>query len=413
MRAAFEVKPGSPEFRLSRVDGSATVDVGAPQKFNGKLGPAWKASKWNGRGWLEISGMDIDVNRGGEIKSHPKFGDVYECECVRKVKGKPRAERHRIVPGSVEYQIEWDTLKDVPETDYVDLLLDFSGDLTWSKQLPLTQKEIDEGCERPENVVNSYAIYGAQTGRIVRDGVEAVNYESGKFGHLYRSQLIDAKGNRQWLDQTAPMASPNRLRVYLDRGWLSGAAFPVVLDPTFGYTSAGASVSTGPAGGSVVAFGRSSPSENGSVTEVSFYGRGRFGSSNITGGLYTGDGTNPTTLLIDSGESSITTTSAWKSLELDSATSVQSSVDYWIAFALSAQCLLYYDSGADSGNGYWGGSNSYTSGQLPSTPLVGLFTDSAFYSAYATYGDPPAATGHPTIKRFGGIPYATLNKGTW
>ena len=78
---AWDLKPGSDEFRLSKVDGRATVDVGRTAKFAGKLGPGWRAEKWGGRGWMSVSGHGVEVNRPGKIVSNAKHGDVYECEC--------------------------------------------------------------------------------------------------------------------------------------------------------------------------------------------------------------------------------------------------------------------------------------------------------------------------------------------
>lgn len=375
----FETKSGSDEFRLSNVDGRATVDVGQPAKFGNRLGPGWRSEKWGGRGWMSVSGHGVTLNRAGQLKTDAKCGEVYECECVRKVRGRNRAERHLILPGSTEYQIEWDTLSDVPDTGYVDLLLEFSGDLTWHKQPALTQEEIDGGALRPENVVNSYAVYGSQSGRILTpQGVERVNYETGKFCHLFRSCLIDSRGNRCWLDQTAPLANPNRLRVRLDTAWIADATFPVTLDPTFGYTSAGASSANAEyaycltagtlaaAGGEEVTALTAYISENTKTLQAAVY--------SIVLGTPSAMLASPVTLTAGSS-------AAWKTA-LMSAT--LSAAIYGPAVGNGSQCKFYYDIVA--------GSSSRNLGGL-TDPWVQNIVSAVKPSVYATYTE--AAAGNP------------------
>jgi len=370
------------------------VDVGQPSKFAGKLGPGWRSEKWGGRAWMQVSGHDVKLNRAGTLKTDSKRGEVYECECLRKVKGRDRAERHIILPGSTEYQIEWDTLADVPDTGYVDLALEFSGDLTWHKQLALTQEQIDGGAVRPENVLNSYAVFGPLSGRYLRaDGSEIINYENGKFCHLYRSCLIDANGNRCWLDQTAPMTGPNRLRVALDLAWLRDATFPVTLDPTFGYTSEGASELTLGRDYQFVC-GPFAPASDGDASSVSLYCRTTSG-ENATFGIFN---STASTKLRDTAGSAVGTTTALHTKNLDSVLAVTSGTNYYLGAGSAATAVTAFYVKYDSVSGIYIGrdfSTSYVDGTLRDNG-VGATENSYKVSIYATYteeAEPPADPG--------------------
>lgn len=96
-------------------------------------------------------------------------------------------------------------------------------------QPALTAAEIAAGCSRPDNVVGSYAVYGTKSNN---------EYGTGKIMHIYRPKVFDAKGAWVWgaLDYKNGVLS-----VTVDPVWLSKAVYPVTVDPTFGYSSQGAS----------------------------------------------------------------------------------------------------------------------------------------------------------------------------
>jgi hypothetical protein len=395
-KPTWDLKPGSDEFRLSNVDGRATVDVGQCAKFGGKLGPGWRAERWGGRAFLSIAarGVTVNGNRGqGKLVTDSKRGcDVYECECIRKNgKGQNRAERHIIVPGSTQYEVHWDTLADVPDTGYVDLLLEFSGDLQWHKQLEPTQEEIDSGVIRPRDMWNGYCVYGSRSGRILRpDGSEIVNYETGKFCDLKCSQLIDAKGNRCWIDQTAPLANPNRLRLYLDAAWLADATFPVVLDPTFGYTSVGASSSSFPTG--YVIFSQLVAGAAGNLTSITKYCWSASGTISATLGIYA---SGPAALVGQSAGGNVTTTAGWVEQSVSPAVAI-TAVNYHLAENHgSADLNFRYDSA--SVNTYYK-TQTYSAGNLlASGASASLLSTSQRQSIYATYTEAPSGPAIPVL----------------
>lgn len=384
--ANWGTKPGSKEFRLSNVDGNTTVDIGQQDKFKNKLGPGWRAEKWNGIGWMNVIGNGVKLNKEGVLKSDPKRGEFYECECLRNVKGNDKAERHIILPGSTEYQIEWDAYDDIPDTGYVELLLEFSEDLIWYKQPALTQEEINRGVIQEENTINAYAIYGKNSGRYIRDdGSEIINFGTGKFCDVYRPCLIDANNNRCWLDQTAPLSSPNRLRINLDINWLSDAAFPVTLDPTFGYTGTG--LLTDYPGTNNIACFQASPASNGVAESVSVYGDVYGGTAprQMTFGLYSDSSGNPSTLLADSAGATYASSGfGWKRQLLDSSPAVVSGTNYWNAFNFNCWLAIKFD--GSGGDGYKYKAQTYSNGSLLASISSPSSTGSLYkYSVYCTY----------------------------
>lgn len=86
---------------------------------------------------------------------------------------------------------------------------------------------------RPINVVGSYACYGNRMNN---------EYKTGKIFHIYRPFVYDANNNSIW--GQINITSNNILILSVNRTWLDNAVYPVNIDPTFGYTSIGASISS-------------------------------------------------------------------------------------------------------------------------------------------------------------------------
>lgn len=250
--------------------------------------------------------------------------------------------------------------------------------LEWYYQPELTQGEIDGGSHRPDHVIGSYAGYAPQ-----RDcwfdtgGNEIVNYETGKFCHLYRPEWVDADGNRIWGSQEIV---GTKLRCFLPPSeWLNMARFPVTLDPTLGYTNIGASLHN--LGTNVVyTFGPFNVT-SGILTQISLYSPQT--GQPTTLGLYQSSSGTPNNLIADTGEGT-PATAAWMTLDVDSPTSFSSGeirlADNHSTFSMQHS----YDSLTGPSLKYIG--STYSSGTLPTT-LSGTFTTIAdrIYSIYATY----------------------------
>jgi hypothetical protein len=149
--------------------------------------------------------------------------------------------------GGFEYEM---ILKSKPKINKFNLEIE-TNNLEFYYQPALTQQEIEEKTKRPENVVGSYAVYHSS----LKNG----EYKTGKAFHIYRPKITDNTGDWIWGELNI---TDNILSITIDKKWLDNASYPVIIDPTFGYETAGASqkfllgqmycsVFSSPSGGSV------------------------------------------------------------------------------------------------------------------------------------------------------------------
>ena len=133
---------------------------------------------------------------------------------------------------ATEFDIDF-TLDRKPASNVFTYLITGAEDFDFFYQPALTQTEIDEGAERPENVIGSYAVYSKSK---ANHRVGSTNYATGKIMHIYRPKAIDASGAEVWavLDYRNGVLS-----VTVPQSFLDIAVYPVIVDPTFGYTTIG------------------------------------------------------------------------------------------------------------------------------------------------------------------------------
>lgn len=220
--------------------------------------------------------------------------------------------------GAYEFEV---VLNEEPSSNIINLTTNIPKNLVFYYQGKLTEEEINEGHERPENVVGSYAVYHTS---------KAHNqYKTGKAFHIYRPEAVDAKGNKTWCDlnidikaQTATITIPQK---YLDE-----ASYPVYVDPTFGYTSTGGTSATTHNTLSAIRGVKGNPGENGTVTAIKVYGRKYYGTTYVRGGLY--EVSNEFLLSPQSVEVTVNSgTAQWWTANVSSGPSV-SNTDYWVCF---------------------------------------------------------------------------------
>lgn len=186
--------------------------------------PQFKLIRWNNEVNFSMRAeeqLDAVVEVDGEkIKYKTKDYEVHQYD-------KPEAGED----GGFEF--EW-ILPKKPKTNVLTATIETKG-LDFFYQPELTQEEVDSGDIRPENVIGSYAVYHSTK----RHGA----YKTGKAFHIYRPKAIDARGDWTWCDLN--IDTDNKLlTVTVDDSWLNKAKYPVVVDPTLGYTSIGGSSST-------------------------------------------------------------------------------------------------------------------------------------------------------------------------
>jgi len=117
----------------------------------------------------------------------------------------------------MEYEV---ILNEKPNTNVIEFDIDIKN-LDCSYQPELTQEEIDEGAFRPDNIIGSYACYHkTKSGHIIGQ----TNYMSGKAFHIYRPQMIDSVGNKEW---GILEIKGNKLTVEIPQEFLDNAFYPI------------------------------------------------------------------------------------------------------------------------------------------------------------------------------------------
>jgi hypothetical protein len=247
-----------------------------------------------------------------------------------------------------EYEI---ILNELPKTNI--FVMPYTvKDCTFYYQPPLTQ-ELDPrdydsiteteaykdgklAVQRPENVVGSYAVYGNKQGGI---------YQTGKLFHIYRPWVEDAKGVRVWCTLEV---KDSTLIVVVPQKFLDTAAYPVIVDPTFGYTTAGSSSAilylTGYSYGAKAAL-----TETATISKITAY-ISASGSTSAYAGLYERV-SSPYSRYGVTAETASIQTAGWYDFTFSSPLTGQVAEDKMLTLGQgSGSVELYYDSGGEDSN---------------------------------------------------------------
>lgn len=175
----------------------------------------------------------------------------------------------------VENGFEFEVLlKSKPKTNTVQMSIESKG-LKFNYQPELTEKEIDEGHTRLENVVGSYAVYH-ESKQGDYSGLGLKNYRAGKAFHIYRPKIIDSVGTEVWGALHINIVD-KFLTVDIPQEFLDNAVYPVIVDPTFGYETIATGGTSGPY--NHISGSEFTLSEAGDATSITVYLNG------TTGGL--------------------------------------------------------------------------------------------------------------------------------
>lgn len=262
--------------------------------------------------------------------------------------------------------------------------------LAFYKQPALTQEQIDEGIERPEDIVGSYAVYH-RTEKNHKVGEK--DYRAGKAFHIKRPWAEDATGKRVWCDLDISLTK-HTMTITLPQDFYDTAVWPVLVDPTFGYTTAGASN-----GGSISdrAYGHGNAGEQysatsgDSVTTLHMYTRTIGATADV--GVYDKSGGGNTGASLLSGNATITASSATPIWETASTTiTLTGGNTHFLAYRSNNSIRRYFDTGVagDSTED----TAADTTGQLDATWTENA-TDDELVSLYATYTEGGAGLGMP------------------
>lgn len=232
------------------------------------------------------------------------------------------------------------TLEKPPISNIFKFPLETEG-LTFLYQPPLTEeldiKQYDflnatdaigktEVIHRPENVVGSYAVYKQN----VKSG------ETGKLYHIYTPLIIDAKGSQVWgklnVTETA-------LTVTVPKDFLEKAVYPIIIDPSFGYTTIGGTSAAGYSGEYAVKTLFTTP-EAGTLNTVTVYSVG-------SNGIYIDLGMYSSTSLLTREKTLKDASSGWFTADVADY-GFLGSTEYGLAFkTIGATALNFnYDSGS-------------------------------------------------------------------
>ena len=205
------------------------------------------------------------------------------------------------------------------------------------------------------------------------------NYGAGKAFHIRRPHCIDSDGNDAYADMVINAASET-FTITIPQSFLNTSTYPVVVDPTVGYLSAGASTfSTA----NILGLARHEVSESGDITKLT-----ASLASSPTGGKYKGliyddSSAYPNDLQKTANEETLgSATQSWVDLTLPSNLAVLGGSTYWIGGVHdSSSVRLYQDTGGAS-NQRRSIVDSYSS---PSDPAPALMSSSTnILSIYAT-----------------------------
>ncbi len=307
-----------------------------------------------------------------------------------------------------ESQLEYEiVLKSKPSTNKVTLEVDTTN-VDWHYQPALntlglvgqrgitavtettaTDKDGNIVSYRPPEVVGSYALYKTNRKTVYNNHADADKYKIGKVAHFYRPFLKDALGNTSWANMTL---NAGLLTIECDQTFLNAATYPVVIDPTFGYTSAGTSTDYNWKADVAVGSTATSPSDASSGTSwtiKSYCAMKDSGTGNMKGVIYLV--ASPYGLVTNGvgGESDqITTTAGWKTSTYSTAPTVANSTSYHVwsvygNFSGGTDVLSYYDSVSGTGTGSYQNGIGYASPNSVANNFNNL--SNANVSTYASY----------------------------
>lgn len=287
--------------------------------------------------------------------------------------------------GGYEFEI---ILKEKPATNVLQFSIE-TKELDFFYQPELTQEEIDEGTERPDNVVGSYAVYHkTQQGDYTALGGK--NYKAGKAFHVYRPRIIDAVGKWVWGELNINEQT-GILSVTIPQGFLDTSVYPIshAAGLDFGYTTKGTAGTVTEYDDFLTSIFESIGA--GTIASMSAYVEEYNDSYPVLGYAIYKDSDKS---LIGNTETWVVTEgwSNWKTLDIISGGTVAATTDYWLGVhPENGWIALYWDDLASAGN------RAVNINKWPDPITLGGGYSNRKFSVYATYT--PAAPDTITIQK--------------
>lgn len=359
-----------PEAKKTRILADTTKPKVTMEKFGGEIALGVSYEKIKAQGNRPLFSKNMEWKQGNET-----------MEMV------PMDATTTMEDGGMEINIH---LSAKPTSNVFSFTLDNWQNLDFFYQPELSPEEVAEGVSRPENIVGSYAVYYKDHANHI---IGQTNYATGKAYHIFRPKVTDADGNEVWAEMHYESGT---LTVTVPQWFLDTATYPVIVDPTFGYTSLGG---TATSNGNTVDLNRlvsAVSSESGVITAFSYGASISSGSDVFRVGIYAS--TTGALLSPQSDEGTINSvTSQFWTVPVTGTLSINA-FEYIIA--------SYTNDDSDAGDivsSYFDTGTAKLSGTAVLTGLtyptwgdpLGTKTGTAsrIYSIYATYTASAASTG--------------------
>jgi hypothetical protein len=320
----------------------ANDDVFIGNAADADFHPTLTLNRWNAEAWLKLAYDDSQIAETQKTVALQSNKVVWDTPLFA-FRFYPLAQAIVCEDGGLEFEI---ILKSKPPQNSFSFSIQ-TRNLTFYYQPPLSQElnpvdcvELSEtyarlknGIEthRPENVVGSYAVYHTTKA----NGA----YETGKAFHIYRPKLTDADGKTALADLNIDVAN-GTLVITLPAAFLDTATYPVVVDPTFGYTSIGGSYTQ--LGSNDKLGCQYQAPEAGTLTDISVYFYTNSGGS-FYAAVYNDSGNTPNALLESKQRTGIpaeqTNWFTWTGFN----TAISASTWYWLTINSPIYIEVHYD----------------------------------------------------------------------
>lgn len=276
-------------------------------------------------------------------------------------------------------------LTEKPSTNKFCYTIEGAENYDFFYQPPLTPEEIAEGAYRPPEIEGSYAVYHKTLKNHV---IGQENYATGKVMHIPRPQVweLGNEENKVWADLSYD--EKEGLCVTAPQDFIDNADYTngVRIDPTFGYTTIGATGSS-VIGEDTVRVSSSSPASSGILKSISVYSTANGGLiQDWKGVIYNDDSGDSLVGYGDTNSNVNTTSGGWFTSNMNNEV-ISSGTNYligwWFVCVNSSFWAANYDTVA--GVSLLSDSLAFTSG-APNDPYqIDSSLSDRRYSIYATY----------------------------
>ena len=356
-----------PSAKATRILADTTKPKVTLEKFGGEIALGVSYDKIKAQGSRPLFSKNMEWEQGDEMMEMVPIDATTTME-----------------DGGMEINIH---LAAKPASNVFTFQLENWQNLDFFYQPELTPEEIAEGAYRPENVIGSYAVYYKDHANHV---LGQTNYATGKAYHIFRPKVYDDNGAEVWAQMSY---AGGMLSVTVPQEFLDTANYPVVVDPTFGYTSNGASSS---GNNNFLSGTQFALPDNGTITkfsaEVHVQSVNADGLTQARAGIYLSS--SNARIASTSEVSTISTTDAFSDFTPDAGISLTADT-YWLLI-LGSSDIDQIGFGYDTDASVVGSRVAATYPNFPTTYSPSADNDRK-YSIYATYTATPATSASTTI----------------